>query len=214
MTLSVAIQMDPIERLRVAGDTGFALMLEAQARGHTLFTYTPDKLSMRDGKVTAPIRPVTVRDTRFALLREIERLRGADQVRLRGARREHRPHLVLLAVEPRDEQHLHGAAAHLGTTLHADGLQHRGLPGAVRSDEHVERGVEPVPARLADLDEADPSVVLAAGAFDQASRQRAVSMLESHLAAGGHLVVAHTERLTGLDHGLRPAGPSIYWKPA
>lgn len=62
MTLSVAIQMDPIERLRVAGDTGFALMLEAQARGHTLFTYTPDKLSMRDGKVTAPIRPVTVRD--------------------------------------------------------------------------------------------------------------------------------------------------------
>ena len=62
MTLSVAIQMDPIERLRVAGDTGFALMLEAQARGHTLFTYTPDKLSMRDGNVTAPIRPVTVRD--------------------------------------------------------------------------------------------------------------------------------------------------------
>ena len=62
MTLTVAIQMDPIERVRIAGDTGFALMLEAQARGHRLFTYTPDKLSMRDGKVTAPITPVTVRD--------------------------------------------------------------------------------------------------------------------------------------------------------
>ena len=62
MTLSVAIQMDPIERIRIAGDTGFALMLEAQARGHTLYTYTPDKLSMRDGKVTAPMRPVSVRD--------------------------------------------------------------------------------------------------------------------------------------------------------
>ncbi|MGN6094757.1 MAG: glutathione synthase [Bosea sp. (in: a-proteobacteria)] len=62
MSLSVAIQMDPIERIRIAGDTGFALMLEAQARGHTLYTYTPDKLSMRDGKVTAPMRPVTVRD--------------------------------------------------------------------------------------------------------------------------------------------------------
>ena len=62
MTLSVAIQMDPIERIRIAGDTGFALMLEAQARGHTLYTYNPDKLSMRDGKVTAPMRPVSVRD--------------------------------------------------------------------------------------------------------------------------------------------------------
>ena len=62
MSLNVAIQMDPIERIRIAGDTGFALMLEAQARGHSLYTYTPDKLSMRDGKVTAPMRPVTVRD--------------------------------------------------------------------------------------------------------------------------------------------------------
>lgn len=62
MSLSVAIQMDPIERIRIAGDTGFALMLEAQARGHTLYTYTPDKLSMRDGRVTAPMRPVAVRD--------------------------------------------------------------------------------------------------------------------------------------------------------
>ncbi|WP_353184616.1 glutathione synthase [Bosea sp. (in: a-proteobacteria)] len=62
MTLSVAIQMDPIERIRIAGDTGFALMLEAQARGHSLYTYTPDRLSLRDGKVTAPMRPVTVRD--------------------------------------------------------------------------------------------------------------------------------------------------------
>jgi glutathione synthase len=62
MSLTVAIQMDPIERVRIAGDTGFALMLEAQARGHKLYTYTPDKLSLRDGTVSAPIRPVTVRD--------------------------------------------------------------------------------------------------------------------------------------------------------
>ena len=33
MPLNVAIQMDPIEKVRIAGDTGFALMLEAQARG-------------------------------------------------------------------------------------------------------------------------------------------------------------------------------------
>ena len=48
---------------------------------------------------------------RRKLLREIEGLRRPDQVRLRCARRKHRPHLVLLAVQPGDEQHLHGAAA-------------------------------------------------------------------------------------------------------
>jgi len=62
MTLKVAVQMDPIERIRIAGDSGFALMLEAQARGHELYTYTPDRLTMLGGKVTAPIRRVEVRD--------------------------------------------------------------------------------------------------------------------------------------------------------
>src|SRR5215217_9365789 len=45
------------------------------------------------------------------LWREIERLRRADQILLRRVWREHRTHLVLLAVEPRDEQHLDRAAA-------------------------------------------------------------------------------------------------------
>ena len=62
MSLTVAVQMDPIERIKIAGDSSFALMLEAQARGHSLCTYTPDKLSMRDGKVIAMARPVSVRD--------------------------------------------------------------------------------------------------------------------------------------------------------
>jgi hypothetical protein len=48
---------------------------------------------------------------RRQLLREVEGLRGADEVLLRGVLREHRAHLVLLAVEPGDEQHLRGAAA-------------------------------------------------------------------------------------------------------
>jgi glutathione synthase len=62
MSLTVAVQMDPIERIRIAGDSSFALMLEAQVRRHTLYSYTPDKLSMRDGKVMAMARPVSVRD--------------------------------------------------------------------------------------------------------------------------------------------------------
>ena len=54
MSLTVAVQMDPIEKIRIAGDSTFALLLEAQARGHRLLYYTPDRLSMRDGQVVAP----------------------------------------------------------------------------------------------------------------------------------------------------------------
>ena len=60
--LAVAVQMDPIERINIAGDSTFALMLEAQARGHALFTYTPDRMSMRDGSVVAVMKPSEVRD--------------------------------------------------------------------------------------------------------------------------------------------------------
>ncbi len=43
--LNVAVQMDPIERINIRGDSTFALLLEAQARGHTLTYYTPDRLA-------------------------------------------------------------------------------------------------------------------------------------------------------------------------
>jgi glutathione synthase len=62
MPLKVAMQMDHIETIRIAGDSGFALLLEAQARGHELAVYHPDQLSMRDGVVTAAVAPLTVRD--------------------------------------------------------------------------------------------------------------------------------------------------------
>ena len=46
MGLAVAIQMDPVAGLDIRGDSTFALGLEAQARGHDLFLYSPDDLSM------------------------------------------------------------------------------------------------------------------------------------------------------------------------
>jgi glutathione synthase len=46
MPLTVAAQMDPIERIRIAGDSTFALLLEAQARGHRILHYTPDRLRL------------------------------------------------------------------------------------------------------------------------------------------------------------------------
>jgi len=62
MTLRVAVQMDHISSIEIGGDSTFALMLEAQARGHELFHYTVDTLSMRDGRVFATGEPVTVQN--------------------------------------------------------------------------------------------------------------------------------------------------------
>ena len=62
MILKVAVQMDPIERINIRGDSTFALLLEAQARGHTLGYFTPDRLAMTGGNVFAEVQPLTVRD--------------------------------------------------------------------------------------------------------------------------------------------------------
>jgi glutathione synthase len=62
MPLTVAIQMDPIERIDIAGDSTFALALEAQARSHVLLYYGPRDLTLRDGLVTARCRALTVRN--------------------------------------------------------------------------------------------------------------------------------------------------------
>ncbi|HET6376790.1 MAG TPA: glutathione synthase [Methylocella sp.] len=62
MTLTVAVQMDPIEKIKIAGDSTFALLLEARARGHKLLYYTPERLSLREGRVMAEIAGLEVRD--------------------------------------------------------------------------------------------------------------------------------------------------------
>ncbi len=64
MSLNVAVQMDPIDRINITGDSAFALMLEAQARGHALAYYTPDRMAMRDGEVFATVHPLEVRDVK------------------------------------------------------------------------------------------------------------------------------------------------------
>jgi glutathione synthase len=62
--LKVAVQMDPIDKINITGDSTFALMLEASARTHELFYYTPDTLAFQDGVVTAFVAPVQVRDVK------------------------------------------------------------------------------------------------------------------------------------------------------
>jgi glutathione synthase len=62
MTLRVAVQMDPIESISIAGDSTFALMLEAEARGHELFYYQTRTLALEGGRLWARGQPVRVRD--------------------------------------------------------------------------------------------------------------------------------------------------------
>jgi glutathione synthase len=62
MKLNVAVQMDPIARINIGGDSTFALLLEAQKRGHAVSYYTPDKLSLRGDEVVAPVQKLDVRD--------------------------------------------------------------------------------------------------------------------------------------------------------
>ena len=61
MSLAVAIQMDPIEPVDIDADSSFALALEAQRRGHGLYHYLPQDLSLRDGRVYAVTRSLEVR---------------------------------------------------------------------------------------------------------------------------------------------------------
>jgi glutathione synthase len=62
MTLAVAVQMDPIALIDITGDSTFALMLEAQRRGHRLFHYQVKTLALRNGALTARGERVSVRD--------------------------------------------------------------------------------------------------------------------------------------------------------
>jgi glutathione synthase len=62
MSLKVAVQMDHVATINPEGDSTFAMMLEAQSRGHELLHYTPDTLSLRDNVVSALAQPIKVID--------------------------------------------------------------------------------------------------------------------------------------------------------
>ena len=71
MPLNVAVQMDPIETVNIGGDSTFALMLTAQARGHALWHYLSTDLSYSEGRVSARAQALTVERTPGAHFRWI-----------------------------------------------------------------------------------------------------------------------------------------------
>src|SRR6476646_5004065 len=62
MPLRIAVQMDPIDRIDIRGDSTFAILLEAQRRGHDIFYYTPADLSLRGDKLLARGQTLKVED--------------------------------------------------------------------------------------------------------------------------------------------------------
>src|SRR5690349_22743763 len=60
MSLRVAVQMDPLDRINVAGDSTFAIMLKAQELGHELYWYAPEHLSFTEGRLWTMGYPVKV----------------------------------------------------------------------------------------------------------------------------------------------------------
>src|SRR5205814_7549040 len=87
MGLAVAIQMDPIDTINIDADSTFALALEAQARGHALYPYLPQALTLRDGRLYARGRPLEVfrrqgNHHRFGNFEELD-LAGFDVVLMR-----------------------------------------------------------------------------------------------------------------------------------
>ncbi len=87
MGLAVAIQMDPIDSINIDADSTFALALEAQARGHALYHYLPEALTLRDGRLYARGRPLEVfrrhgNHHRFGAFEELD-LAGVDVILMR-----------------------------------------------------------------------------------------------------------------------------------
>jgi glutathione synthase len=62
MMLDIVVVMDPIGAIKVAKDSTFAMLLEAQRRGHRLHYVRPGGLSLRDGAAMAATMALTVRD--------------------------------------------------------------------------------------------------------------------------------------------------------
>lgn len=88
MTLRVAVQMDPLHSINIAGDSSFALMLAAQARGHELYYYDVKSLAWKAGRVSADCFPVTVQRVegdhfRLGEMRTLDLGRDIDVVLMR-----------------------------------------------------------------------------------------------------------------------------------
>jgi len=122
MGLAVAIQMDPIDTINIDADSTFSLALEAQARGHALFHYLPEALSLRDGRLYARGRPLEV----FRRHGRHHRFGDFEELDLAGV------HVILMRQDPPFDM-AYITATQLLELLPEDGPLVVNNPGAVRN---------------------------------------------------------------------------------
>src|SRR5438445_1176864 len=144
MGLAVAIQMDPIDTINIDADSTFALALEAQVRGHALFHYLPQALTLRDGRVFARGRALQV----FRQLGNHHRFGDFEELDLAGL------DIVLMRQDPPFDM-AYITATHLLELLPEDGPLVVNDPAAVRNAPEklfVLRFKELMPPTLLSLD--------------------------------------------------------------
>jgi glutathione synthase len=124
MTLTIAIQMDPLEGIDIDADSSFALALEGQARGHRLLHYLPRDLSLVEGRVTVRAHPLSVRRERG------DHFSFADAIALDLAEVD----VVLMRQDPPFDM-AYITATHLLERIHPDTL-------VVNDPEHVRNAPE------------------------------------------------------------------------
>src|SRR6201997_4885898 len=147
MGLAVAIQMDPIDTINIDADSTFALALEAQARGHTLYHYLPEALSLRDGRIIARARQLEV----FRPSGNHQRFGGLESLDLDGV------DVVLMRQDPPFDM-AYITSTHLLELLPKDGPLVVNDPAAVRNAPEklfVLRFKELMPPTLLTLDAAE-----------------------------------------------------------
>ena len=140
MSLTIAVQMDPIERINIRGNSTFALLLEAQKRGHGIAYYTPDRLALRDARVFATVQPLKVRDQpgdHFTL---------GEPARAELATFD----VVLLRQDPAVRSRLHHQHAYARARPSQDACRQRSGAGAQRAGKDLRDGISRADAADAD----------------------------------------------------------------
>ena len=145
MSLKVAVQMDPIERINIRGDSTFALLLEAQQRGHSLAYYTPDRLALRGARGVRDGAAARRCATPSAIIS-----RSGEPQRTELARVRRGAAAPGSAVRPRLHHHHASARAHPSE----DAGGQRSGAGAQRAGKNVRDGIRRADA--ADADHARP----------------------------------------------------------
>lgn len=195
MSLKIAIQMDPIESININTDSTFVLAMEAQRRGHNLFYYTPETLSLLNGTVLARAFPLEVRREKgnhFTLGSPVQ-LNLADDA-----------DVVLLRQDPPFDM------AYITTTHVLDHIKERTL--IVNDSEHVRNAPEKLLVTY--YPDLAPETLISSDAIEiKAFHQQHKDIILKPLYGNGGMQVFHVDESGRNLNALLEMFTSLYREP-